>query len=87
MRRELEAVRDAAKAKLATGAEPPWAWYQYMKLVEAADAILAGMDATTTVNSPRAAAHPASGLRLVDATYQQDIAQRHPERWRPPLPM
>jgi hypothetical protein len=37
---ELERVRDWALQKLATGQEPPWAWYQYTKLRETLDAIL-----------------------------------------------
>jgi hypothetical protein len=45
-RDDLERVRAWANAKLATGEEPPWAWYQYMKLCETLDAILAGMTAT-----------------------------------------
>ena len=44
MRQELERVREWAATKIQGGSEPPWAWYQYMKLVETADAILAGMD-------------------------------------------
>src|SRR5580704_4588576 len=34
MREELERIRDWAKTKIQGGSEPPWAWYQYMKLVE-----------------------------------------------------
>jgi hypothetical protein len=37
---QLEAVRAWADGKIVTGAEPPWAWYQYMKLRETLDAIL-----------------------------------------------
>ena len=37
-RAELERVLDWANDKLATGAEPPWAWYQYMKLRETLEA-------------------------------------------------
>ena len=52
-RAELERVQEWALQKLATG-EEPWAWYQYMKLGETLDAILAGMDTVTpqTANSP-----------------------------------
>jgi hypothetical protein len=51
-REELEKVRTWANDKIATGAEPPWAWYQYMKLRETLDAILNGMDATVSVTLP-----------------------------------
>ena len=47
MREELERIREWADAKIAAGQEPPWAWYQYMKLRETLDAILAGMAAVT----------------------------------------
>ncbi len=77
MQAELQKVRDWADAKLATGEEPPWAWYQYMKLRETLDAILGGIDATTTVSSPQSPEHPGAHLRLVDSTDQQDTAQPH----------
>ena len=44
MRQELEQVREWAIEQLAAGTEPPWSWYQYMKLREASESILAGMD-------------------------------------------
>jgi hypothetical protein len=55
------------------------AWYQFMKLRETLDAILAGMDAVTpqTENSPQEAPQPGRHLRLVEATRSPDIAQRH----------
>ena len=34
---ELQKMRDWADAKIAGGQEPPWAWYQYMKLRETLD--------------------------------------------------
>ena len=44
MRQELERVRVWASEQLAEGTERPWSVYQYMKLREAAESILAGMD-------------------------------------------
>ena len=38
----LKAVRDWAQEKLDAGCEPPFAWYRYMQLREALDAILDG---------------------------------------------
>jgi hypothetical protein len=73
---ELRKVREWADNKLATGDEPPWAWYQYMKLRETLDAILDGMAATTTESSPQLETHSESGLRLVASTSPQDIARR-----------
>jgi hypothetical protein len=78
MRNELENVRQLARAKLDAGAEPPWAWYQYMKLVETCDAILTGMAATvTTANSPRSEPQLGVHLRLVDGNCSQDSSQLH----------
>ena len=62
MRQELEQVREWAIEQLAAGTEPPWSWYQYMKLREASESILAGMDvAQPAEDSQESAPH----LRLV----------------------
>ncbi len=81
-REELEKTRAWADEKLAAGQEPPWAWYQYMKLRETLDAILAGQAATAAFNptesSPQLAERPERHLRLVGEANQQDISQsRH----------
>lgn len=78
MQKQLEQVREWADTKLASGEEPPWAWYQYMKLRETLDAILAGMAVVTTESSPQSEQHQETRLRLVEATDPQDNAQRHP---------
>jgi len=49
---ELQAMREWAQGKIATGAEPPWAWYQYMKLIETLDAIIGGMECTVRMDLP-----------------------------------
>ncbi len=67
-RDELQKVRDWVDGKLAAGQEPPWAWFQYMKLRETLDQILAGTAATTTENSPQSEERPGAHLRLVGAT-------------------
>ena len=67
--RQLTDVREWAQSKIAGGQEPPWAWFQYMKLVETANAILAGQNCTvTTESSPRLGPHTDAHLRLVDST-------------------
>jgi len=76
MREELQKVRDWAQAKITTGQEPPWAWFQYMKLVENCDAILAGMDATTTASLWQSPAPQGEHLRLVGSTCPPDTAPR-----------
>jgi len=35
----LALCRDWAEDRVASGSEPPWAWYQYMKLIETVAAI------------------------------------------------
>jgi len=78
MREELERLREWADAKIQGGSEPPWAWYQYMKLIETIDALLQGMDATVTMESSRQSEpQPDAHLRLVASTYPQDNAQPH----------
>jgi hypothetical protein len=68
MRKELERIREWAIEQLAAGTERPWSWYQYMKLREAAESILAGTDVAQPMDiSPRSAPH----LRLVGAVDSQ----------------
>ena len=81
-REELEKARAWADEKLSLGQEPPWAWYQYMKLRETLDAILAGQAATAvfspTESSPQLAERPERHLRLVGEANQQETSQpRH----------
>ena len=75
-RSDLEHMRAWADGKIASGAEPPWAWYQYMKLRETLDAILDGMSATMpqTANRPGPGPKSPPRLREVDATYRSDTA-------------
>ena len=78
METDLMRVREWAKRKLQGGSEPPWAWYQYMKLVETIDAIRGGMATTSSMgNSQQSAQHPENALRLVDSTYPPDKPQPH----------
>lgn len=88
MEKELEKVREWAKEKIASGQEPPWAWYQYMKLIDAADAILNGMGCVITrENSQQSEQRQGTHLRLVDATYLPDTAQPRHETGQILLPM
>jgi hypothetical protein len=78
MRAELEKVREWAYAKALAGREPPWNWYQYMKLVEAANAILKGMASTVILDSSQESElRSGPHLRLVEPTCQRDTAQPH----------
>ena len=77
-REELEKVRAWANDKIATGAEPPWAWQQLCRLRDTIDAIVAGMDATQQTASLQATdERRGSVLRLVAATDRPDTARHH----------
>jgi hypothetical protein len=79
-REELQRVRDWADKKIAEGEEPPWAWFQYMKLREDLDQILAGMDASQRTASSLQSAPPAgSGPRLAVSNVRPSTAQPHQE--------
>lgn len=84
---EMVTLLDWAKAKLAKGEEPPWSWYQLMKLRETLEAILAGMAATTTDHSPQSADNPGKHLRLVESSDPQDTSLHRPSGLpvRPPM--
>ncbi len=84
---ELQRVRQWAHDKIDAGSEPPWAWYQYMKLIETIDAILAGIAVTTTENLPQSAEHPGRRLQLVGSKCQQDTVPRHPADSKLRMPM
>jgi hypothetical protein len=58
---EMVTLLEWAKARLANGEEPPWRWYQLMKLRETLEAILIGTAAAgafTTTGSPSGKASP-----------------------------
>jgi len=85
----LQLCRHWAEGRVATGNEPPWAWYQYMKLIETVSAIQTSRAAATT-SAPgdlAAAARPKSDPVA-------DIGEQRRRRNRdddddgpPPLPM
>lgn len=86
--RQLLDVRRWAQDKIAGGEEPPWAWYQYMKLTETIDAILGGADCVVTMeNSQQSELRPGVHLRLVDSTCSPDNVQRHPSDETVQMPM
>lgn len=87
MEKTLVEVKEWAEKKIASGAEPPWAWYQYMKLIETVDAILTANYITTTESSPQLAERQGVHLRLADSTCPQDSAQLHPVGMPVRMPM
>ena len=87
-RNDLERCRDWAIAKVTTGNEPPWSWYQHMKLREALDAILSGMDVTQpTEGLQESEPLPENGPRPTAGASPKGSVQRHPKLAVIRLPM
>ncbi len=75
---KLTSIRTWAQETIQEGSQPPWAWYQYMKLVEAIDAIQNGMGAINQkANLPPTVTSEEKPLRLVGARCQLDNAPCH----------
>lgn len=88
MKKKLVEVRTWAKAKIDARQEPPWAWYQYMKLIETCDAILAGMNAVTqTASLQRSGPRQGNVIPLKGSTHQQGTSQSHHDDEHPQMPM
>ena len=86
--RHLRALRQWAKAKIADGHEPPWAWYQYMKLIETIDTILENIASVTTMeSSQQLEVHRGAHLQLVGSIFQQDKSQHHSSDVKVSVPM
>lgn len=58
-RKKLEDVKAWAQRKIDAGLEPPWSWYEHMKLIDAIDSITAGMDVTAASESHLNVVHDA----------------------------
>lgn len=87
MLEDLVRVRDWAQERINSGEEPPWAWFQYMKLVETADAILASAAVVMRGDLPLSEVHPERHLRLVADSDRSEIVQRPPAGLPTLLPM
>lgn len=85
--KDLERVKEWAQRKAQGGGEPPWAWYQLMKVVEAVNAIQSGMAATTTESSLQLEERSGKLIQLKVAKCPPDSAQHCPEAEKIPLPM
>jgi hypothetical protein len=82
-------LRTWAEKRIATGNEPPWAWYQYMKLIETLAAIQTGRASVTpstagslAVQAPGVAPRPKE-----DAVADIGKQRRRRRSEDPPLPM
>jgi hypothetical protein len=74
-RQEIQRLRTWADARIATGLEPQWVWYQLMKLREALDAIVGQMEAESIALEMEASLPPATdrGPRLVVSNGASDV--------------
>ena len=86
----LVVLKNWAERRIRSGNEPPWAWYQYMKLVETVAAIQTGRASVSPSTAGSLAAEP----RLAAPPRPKedgvaDIGKRRRRRRRedPPLPM
>lgn len=89
----LELCRNWAEGRVATGNEPPWAWYQYMKLIETVSAIQTSR-ASATTSAGGALAIPATSVSsrptkdpVSDIGAQRRRRRRDDDSGAPPLPM
>jgi hypothetical protein len=76
----LALCRDWAEGRVASGNEPPWAWYQYMKLIETVAAIQTGRAAVSAgvlAGEPQRVQAPAPGANREAVT---DIGARRRQR-------
>ena len=48
---QFDGMRIWASEKRSSGQEPPWAWFQYLKLEETLGSLLSGMAATIPLGS------------------------------------
>jgi hypothetical protein len=80
---QMRALKDWAVERMTTGTQTPWAWFQYMKLLEVIDTFLeAGDDAglrdrlpaPRAKRSPRARTLPANVVSF-DAVMRQRAAE------------
>ena len=90
----LELCRHWAEGRVATGNEPPWAWYQYMKLIETVSAIQtsravaspAGGGALAVRERP-APAHPKADAVADIGAQRRRLKRDDDDDEEPPLPM
>ncbi len=88
IKKELEGVLAWAKEKAHDESNPPWAWFQYMKLIEATETVLQSLGSTITTGSLQQSVQRQGNVyQLKASTSPQDNAQSHQPEERPLLPM
>jgi hypothetical protein len=92
IQKRLLEVQGWARENLKRNDNPPWAFYQYMKLIETTEAILNSIaSAVTTMPKPeglqQSVEHLGNGLRLVVNNGDQENSQHHSNTIDVALPM
>ena len=87
----LALCRDWAEGRVASGDEPPWAWYQYMKLIETVAAIQTSRAAVSAgkparVHAPAPEAPPKRDA-VIDISAGRRQRDDHGDDDDPSLPM
>lgn len=75
----LSQVRKQVAERLASGEEPPWVWFRLMKLQEALDQVMNGLESPISqmASLPQSDQRQETRLRLVESTFRPDSAQSH----------
>lgn len=87
IKKSLTSIQNWAQSKIDAGTEPPWAWYQYMKLIETVQTILISQNTVTKENLQQSVERSGNVLRLVASTSLQETAQPHHDISPPHMPM
>lgn len=74
---DLQKIRDWADQKITTGDEPPWSWFQYMKLREVLDQIIGGFGSVRTESSQPMEQRQENAIRLAVSNVEPSSAQPH----------
>lgn len=83
----MRELRGWADQKIQGGEEPPWAWYQYMKLIETIDTISEALGVTATENSRELVSHQEMPNQPAETNCRLSTSQLHLGKTRKPLPM
>jgi len=84
---QLQNILDWTNQKLATGEEPPWSWYQFMKLREAIEAIRTGsLYIPIEEDSQESVERQETGHQPKGCIVPINSARRHPDNADPQQP-
>jgi hypothetical protein len=73
---KMRALKEWAIERMTTGTQTPWAWYQFMKLIEVLDTFIEAGDEIEATSKPRAPAKRTRPKPLAENVVQLDPAIR-----------